>query len=451
MDRIPAVARDLGVTLGLVAAATLLRFGLGLIASSVTPFAGYYLAALGVTILCGWRYGALAVVLGGAAAWWLFLAPISGNPLMQVGAPVSALVFGVSAGAEVAVAEYMRRLVARLRDNRSALAERNHHYDTLIERMNEGFALCEAIWGEDGRLADYTILEINPALQRMLGVGPEAAGSKYGAGADPQAAWLTLCERVMRSGAAERFEYAAANGRHYEIRINRVTETRMAQFFFDITARKAAQDHQAALFEELNHRVKNNLALVAALLQLQARDASASVRDELLKAVDRVQSIAQVHQALYLGSGRGSVDFAAYLKDLASSLVQSLAAEGRVSLAVEAEAVELPMDIVIPLGMVVNELVTNAVKHAYPPPVSGVVSIGFRREGAALRLTVADSGPGLPKSSRRSGGLGMRLVNSLLGQVKGEMAVRATPGATFEITLPAESMGSLAGDDQLRV
>jgi two-component sensor histidine kinase len=441
------VVRGLGIAIGMVAAATVVRWAMGFISSSVTPFAGYYVAALGAAVLCGWRYGGVALVLGGAAAWFLFLEPISSNPLLQIGAPVSVLVFLLSGAAVVAVAEAMRRLVARLRDSRGALAERTLQYDNLFERMSEGFALCEAIWDTDGSLADYVILEINPMLQRMLGVGPEAAGTRYADGSEGQKPWLFLCGRVLRTGQAEQFEFHhAPSGHTFEIRINRVTDQRMAQFFSDITVRKAAERHQAALFEELNHRVKNNLALVAALLQMQARGADTSVRDELMKAVDRVHSIAQVHQALYMGSRREAVDFGAYLKDLAASLAQSLAADGRVSLAVEAEAVDLPIDAVIPLGMVVNELVTNAVKHAYPPPAEGVISVDFRRYGKGLRLTVADGGPGLPQSAGTSGtGLGMRLVDTLIGQVKGALVVRREGGSAFEITLPVPPM--TAGPD----
>ena len=77
---------------------------LGLVSSAVTPFAGYYVAALAATILCGWRYGAATTLVGGAVAWWLFLAPISGNDLLRVGSTVSVGVYFLSAAAVVAVA-----------------------------------------------------------------------------------------------------------------------------------------------------------------------------------------------------------------------------------------------------------------------------------------------------------------------------------------------------------
>jgi len=104
--------------------------------------------------------------------------------------------------------------------------------------------------------------------------------------------------------------------RWHEIRVNKVGPSRLSQFFFDITDRKAAQAHQARLFDELNHRVKNNLAMVASILELQARGADAQERDGLLKAVARVQSVSAVHESLYADQHGQEIDFSAYLKRL---------------------------------------------------------------------------------------------------------------------------------------
>ena len=445
------IVGGLALTVGLIVTVALLRMALGVFSPTVTPYAGFYLAVLAVTVLCGWRFGLLTVLLGGVTAWVLFLAPLAHQAPFRIAAPFSLVVYVISGVVIVAGAEYLQRLIKRLQDSRGALVERNVHYDTLFETMSEGFALCEAIWDDEGRLADYVILEINPALRRMLGVGPEVVGTRYTEGNEASGAWLTLCRKVMHTGVPESFEFRArAIGRVYEIRISRIGENRMAQFFFDVTHRKAAEARQAQMFEELNHRVKNNLTLVAGLLQMQARGAEPTVRDQLTKAVDRVQSIAQVHEALYRGSRHDSVDFGTYLTDLCGSLSRSLASEGRIELKVEAEAADLPLDTVIPLGMVVNELVTNAIKHAYPPPRSGLVSVIFRRDGERFRLVVEDGGCGLPEPSRAAiGGLGMTLVNSLVGQVQGKLAIRHNPGAVFEITFPAA--GVVADDADRRL
>jgi two-component sensor histidine kinase len=447
---VQGVVARFALTVALVAAVTLLRMGMGVISPTVTPFAGYYLAVLAATVFCGWRFGAFALVLGGLAAWFLFLAPVADEPLLRVAAPFSLLIYVLSGAAIVFAADYLQRLVRRLQDSRDALIERNLQYDSLFETMSEGFALGEAIWDDEGRLVDYRILEINPALLRMLGAGPQLAGAKFSTLSGRARGWLALCERVLRSGAPESFEFLApTGGRAYEIRVSRVSESRMAQFFFDITDRNAAVARQAEMFEELNHRVKNNLTLVAGLLQMQARGAEPAVREQLIKAVDRVQSIAQVHQALYRGGRNDDIDFGAYLKDLCASLSRSLMADGRIALEVQAEAANLPIDMVIPLGMAVNELVTNAVKYAYPPPGTGLVSVDFRRDRDQFRLTVGDGGCGLPEPAKAgAGGLGMTLVNSLVGQVRGRLVVRRHPGATFEITVPAAGSVEPAFADQ---
>jgi two-component sensor histidine kinase len=324
--------------------------------------------------------------------------------------------------------------------NLAALVARQLTFDALLDNMTEGFALCEAIWDAQGHLADYTILELNPALQRMLGVGREALGTKLSDGAGDSAEWLKLCDRVLKTGEPASFEIQTASvDLWHEIRVTRVTERRMAQLFFDITERKRAEARQAQLFDELNHRVNNNLMLVSSILRMKARETdSTAVRDQLLRADSRVQSIAQVHKALYRGAHKDAVDFGAYLEDLCAAVKESLLHDERIELKVDAESVLLPVDTVIPLGMVVNELVTNAIKYAYPRPDSGLISVRFMREGDRLRLSVRDAGRGLPDNVQGlSGGLGMKLVKALVTQVHGELVMLDRPGTGFEIAVPA--------------
>jgi len=313
-------------------------------------------------------------------------------------------------------------------------------YDVLFENMSEGFALCEAIRDQQGLLTDYVILEINPALQKILDVGPEVVGTKLSDSGNNTREWLQRCDGVLRTGEPTKFEFHnRRTGRWHEIRLVRVTDGRMAQFFHDITERKIAEVRQQELIEEINHRVKNNLTMVSAVLRMQARDAHPVVQEQLLKAVGRVQSISEVYRNLYGDSRSGTVNFGHYLEQLCTSLAASLLDDsGRVTLNVDAEGESsIAVDTAVPLGMVVNELVTNAAKYAYPPPQRGKISVRFKKDGSDYTLEIGDSGTGLPENAEKSPGLGMKLVHSLVQQAGGELTAGHHPGVTYAIRFSA--------------
>jgi two-component sensor histidine kinase len=146
-----------------------------------------------------------------------------------------------------------------------------------------------------------------------------------------------------------------------------------------------------------------------------------------------------VHRALYRGANRDMVDFGVYLQDLCAAVTDAFIHDDRIGVTVEVEAVAMPVDTAIPLGMIVNELVTNAVKYAYPPPEKGSIEVRLRRDEDRLLLSVRDSGRGLPEKTeeRLGGGLGMKLIRSLVAQVQGELVDLGPPGTAFEIRLAA--------------
>src|SRR5690606_15639125 len=174
------------------------------------------------------------------------------------------------------------------------------------------------------------------------------------------------CDRVLTRGKPARFEYHdPVQLRWYDVHVMRISDREMGQFYFDITQRKRAEAHQAELFNELNHRVKNNLTIVSAMLSMQARNApQPEVQAELLKAVARIQSISDVHSSLYRSSSQDQVDFKSYLGDLCGRLSGAMLADGRIRLEVEAHPASVDPEQAVTLGIIVNELVTNAVKHA---------------------------------------------------------------------------------------
>jgi two-component sensor histidine kinase len=202
----------------------------------------------------------------------------------------------------------------------------------------------------------------------------------------------------------------------------------------DITDRKQAEDDNRLLLDELNHRVKNSFATVAALLQLRAKRAQGDEARELLTgAVNQVMSIAQAYAHLYAGGQPRSLDFADYVRDLCNGLAQGMTDGERVRLEVSAQSAVMTTDMALPLGMAVNELVTNAIKYAFPDGRSGVIEVEFASTDEGWRLLVGDDGVGLPENYNRSGGMGARLVKAFARQAGARLKILDGPGARFEI------------------
>jgi two-component sensor histidine kinase/PAS domain-containing protein len=424
------------IALLLVAAATAAGTWLSAWIPHLHPFSLYFPAVLAAALLGGWPPGLTALATSAVLGWRFFIAPAA--PAIDMRTSAAILVYLFAATFIVLVGARFRDLLIHSRASNARLAERELRYRALFDAVSEGFALVEAIRDDEGRLVDYLVLEANPAILSMLDVNATVVGRRQSEILPglPDT-WLTACDQALK-GRVINFEYYAPRRRRwYEIHLSRVGDRQLSQFIVDITDRKVAEARQSELFDELNHRVKNNLAMVSAMLAMQARTAEPQVREHLTQAVDRIQTIADVHASLYRSSRKDDVDFAAYLQDLCARLSGALLEGDRVRLEVVADPATLPLDKAVALGVVVNELVTNAAKHAYPAPASGVIAVALRRAPGELTLSVSDTGAGLPEAPCADG-LGMRLVRSLVQQIGGAMEARSGPGATFSITLPEQ-------------
>ncbi|GJE01202.1 sensor histidine kinase [Methylobacterium isbiliense] len=198
-----------------------------------------------------------------------------------------------------------------------------------------------------------------------------------------------------------------------------------------------ALDHQALLAREMSHRVKNSLGVVAGLLRLQSRDAhSHEVRYALEDAGARIATVAQVHDHLWRGLHVSTVEVSDFVRELVSKLQE--AAPGH-ALHCEADARVIAADQAIPIGLMVNELVTNAVKYAYPAG-TGPVRVAVAVRGDRLRVDVSDEGIGLPPDfdvHARQRSLGLKIINNLTRQLDGRLFAEANnPGARFVLEMP---------------
>jgi len=186
--------------------------------------------------------------------------------------------------------------------------------------------------------------------------------------------------------------------------------------------------------------VKNNLQVVSSLLRLQAStQEDPAVHLALQEAQERVQAIALIHQKLKHAPDFSQLDLPAYVQTLAERLVRSYASvPALIDLRVQVAAVELGPDVPVPLGLILNELVANALQHAFPPGQGGSLDIEIESDAQGrVTLRVADSGQGLPESvDLESGGLGFQLVRALTDQLGGTLELERRRGASFLLSFP---------------
>jgi PAS domain S-box-containing protein len=202
-----------------------------------------------------------------------------------------------------------------------------------------------------------------------------------------------------------------------------------------------ALEMKEALLYEVNHRVKNNLQVVSSLLTMQSsRSANPDVRRDLDDARARVGVVAAIHQSLYTTATHSEVEMRGFIRTLAEDTLDSMCAAGRIVLRMDgAGDAVLPLPQALPLALVVSELLTNAVKYAFPDDRPGVIAVSIERNAQGLRVRVADDGVGLPAAPdpARPPGIGMKVIRMLARQLRATFGTLPSErGAAFEVTLP---------------
>lgn len=219
----------------------------------------------------------------------------------------------------------------------------------------------------------------------------------------------------------------------------------------DIAGRKLAEEQvrgsleeKEVMLKEIHHRVKNNLQVISSLLSLQSEFfPDDNVRKVLRDSQNRVRSMAIIHQRLYQSSNLAEINFAGYIEELLAQLSRSYGAAGKnLTLTSTAEDIFLGVDKAIPCGIIINELVSNALKYAFPDGRGGTVTVEFSQHDQEISLAVVDDGVGMPESLdyQSTESLGLRLVNMLVEQVAGKLSMArnetgsaSTPGTRWEV------------------
>lgn len=192
------------------------------------------------------------------------------------------------------------------------------------------------------------------------------------------------------------------------------------------------------LLKEIHHRVKNNLEMVSSLLKLQSvKTKDEAAKDVMQASQNRVQSMGIIHQKLYQGENLGSIEMLDYFKNLSENIIDAYGANDRVEVSYDMQAIDLDVDTAVPIGLIVNELLTNSLKYAFPEDRNGKIQLSLQElEKNQLQLVVADNGIGQSEGSTPKGtGFGSQLVQLLTSQLQGSMQADYSSGTRLSFQL----------------
>ena len=319
--------------------------------------------------------------------------------------------------------------------------------ENLFLQMHNGFALHEIILDEQGKPIDYRFLKVNAAFEKLTGLSAKDIIGKRVLEVLPntESYWIDTYGKVALTGETITFQnYSSELKRYYEVSAYRPAPMQFAVIVSDITDRKLAEvalqgayEEKATLLKELQHRVKNSFAMLESMMQLAADSYTSEEVNQALKEIQfRVNAVSQLYSQLLQTSSYNQVDTYEYFEQL----LQSMTEFSPIQLRTNIEPMMIPVKIATSLGIMLTELVTNALKYAYPKDTEGELSVELIKDTEGLVLKVQDKGKGLPESFviKNSSGLGLNLVNALAQQMKGRFSIEGHGGTTCTIHIPQE-------------
>jgi PAS domain S-box-containing protein len=356
---------------------------------------------------------------------------------------------------------YVSQAAVALQKNRSerAMLQSEKKYRFLAENV------LDVIWTSD---LELNVTYISPSVERFLGFTVEEAHAR------PLSRMLTLeAQRRVERELARYYETKDKEDRHDSacIELEHVRKDGSTVWgevssniaydksgnpigiygvTRDITERKKAEDllraslkEKEVMLKEIHHRVKNNMQIISSLLRLQSESLkNPEIREHFKTSQNRIKSMALIHESLYRSEDLSRIDFSMYLNSMSSHLLSMYGdVAGRVRISVDVQDVTLDISHAIPCGQIVNELLTNALKHAFPGNMQGEVFVRMRRNGKGRSIIeVKDNGVGLPPdlNLKKCKTLGMVLVNDLARQLGGDITILRSGGTAYTIDFPGQ-------------
>jgi two-component sensor histidine kinase/GAF domain-containing protein len=327
--------------------------------------------------------------------------------------------------------------------------ERERFLSSVFESIQDGISILDE---------DYRIIRVNSTMEKWYAHAMPLAGKRCYEAYQMRATNCDVCptRTSLKTGRAA-YEVVPKVGTGGEVTgwidlysfplIDKKTGQRKGaiEYARDISERKAAEDRlQASLREkevllrEIHHRVKNNMQVISSLLNLQSRRIQdPAVLEAFKESQRRIRSMALIHERLYQSTDLSRIEFSQYLRNLATHLFHSYQVDSdRIRLSLEAEEVFLNINTAIPCGLIVNELISNSLKHAFPEGRSGEVGVALQRVvGDGYVIRVRDDGIGFPAGLdfRRTESLGMQIVSTLASQIEASIELKREKGTSFTI------------------
>jgi len=374
------------------------------------------------------------------------------------------------------------RDITHIRETEAELARLNENLETIVRErtraLQEEVAQRQRAEKNVQAALDYTrsVIEANPDLMAILDtegkildvntVGEtltgipkdQLIGTPYFSYLEDDGMLYTAFSRHLETGWTEKVIRIYRTDGHLTplsvhatlIKGTGTTPDRIIVAAHDITRQKqdedairASLDEKVLLLREIHHRVKNNLQIIISLTNLQMRTLeNPEMKQILAETRNRVRAMSLVHEKLYMSENLSSIDLADYTKYLATQLFSFYGVDYlRVALKTDIEKVPLDIDTAIPLGLVLNELISNALKHAFHDGRNGTLSISGHIDRDLMTVIVEDDGVGMPSGFdwKNSESLGLRLVNSLVDQLEGTIEKGTGEGTMFIITFHRKS------------
>ena len=447
------------------------RFGLNdWLPSAAVPFLFFVLAVIVTTFFAGLWPGVLCAALSGLTAWYFFLPPLNSFALslsnvLNLGA--YALVVTVT----ILPIHYLETVLRRLQSAEAAKAVLARQREALFDANPNGILMVDRsgrinmlnaqgakLFGYDreeliGQLVDTLVPARfrghHVALRAEFAAQPSMRA--MGAGRDLYGLRKDGSEFPIEIGLSP---FASEGAQIVQAVIIDITERKRAEERLRLALEEAEKERARAdafaqqretMFTELQHRVANNLQLVAGMLNLERTHiADQHAKEALTTSITRLTLISKLHRKLHNPNGV-QADFGAFLKELCDDILTSWGAPN-VKCLVNSVDLTIPSDKAINISLVATELISNALKHAFDGQAQGTINVDLGLDdGGAITLTVSDDGPGLPDGfvAANSTSLGLRIIQGFTSQLGGRFEVINGKGTTFCLIIPAAVPSSL--------